>query len=342
MPLAEDVSLDRLAEMTHGFVGADLAALCREAAMSTLRGVADDIPLDAEHIPFDLLARLEVKMSDFMDALNEVEPSALREVFTEVPDVGWDDVGGLEDAKMALRQVIEWPLQYPELFEQAGSTPPRGVLLTGPTGSGKTLLAKAVANECHVNFIAIKGPELLSKWVGESERTVREVFKLARLSSPCIVFFDEIEAIASRRSGSDAGVNERVISQLLAEMDGIEELRGVVVLAATNRPDLLDTALLRAGRFELRLDLPLPDEAARLAILEVHAKDKPLAGDVDLSAIAAASEGLNGADLEALVRRAALEAIREVLEADEKRLVVNLTQAHLQRALEALMATNKT
>ncbi|MGE0059236.1 MAG: AAA family ATPase, partial [Dehalococcoidia bacterium] len=342
MPLAEDVSLDRLAEMTHGFVGADLAALCREAAMSTLRGVADDIPLDAEHIPFDLLARLEVKMSDFMDALNEVEPSALREVFTEVPDVGWQDVGGLDDAKTALRQVIEWPLQHPELFEQAKSTPPRGVLLTGPTGSGKTLLAKAVANECHVNFIAIKGPELLSKWVGESERTVREVFKLARLSSPCIVFFDEIEAIAGRRSGSDAGVTERVISQLLAEMDGIEELRGVVVLAATNRPDLLDSALLRAGRFELRLDLPLPDEAAREAILKVHVKDKPVAGDVDLTAIAAGSEGLSGADLEALVRRAALEAIREVVEADGSRLVVELTQVHLQRALAAINGLKMT
>jgi transitional endoplasmic reticulum ATPase len=337
MPLAEDVSLDRLAEMTHGFVGADLAALCREAAMSTLRGVAEEIPLDAEHIPFDLLARLEVKMSDFMDALNEVEPSALREVFTEVPDVGWADVGGLDEAKTALRQVIEWPIQHPELFEQAKSTPPRGVLLTGPTGSGKTLLAKAVANECHVNFIAIKGPELLSKWVGESERTVREVFKLARLSSPCIVFFDEIEAIAGRRGGGiDASVTERVISQLLAEMDGIEELRGVVVLAATNRPDLLDPALLRAGRFELRLDLPLPDEAARLAILKVHVSDKPVADDVDLAAIAAASEGMSGADLEALVRRAALAAIREVVETEGERLTVELTQAHLQRSLEAM------
>jgi transitional endoplasmic reticulum ATPase len=209
-------------------------------------------------------------------------------------------------------------------------------LLTGPTGSGKTLLAKAVANECHVNFIAIKGPELLSKWVGESERTVREVFKLARLSSPCIVFFDEIEAIAGRRSGSDAGVTERVISQILAEMDGIEELRGVVVLAATNRPDLLDTALLRAGRFELRLDLPLPDEAARLAILKVHIKDKPVAADVDLNAIAAASERLSGADIEALMRRAALEAIREVVEAEDGRLVVEITQAHLEKALSAV------
>lgn len=341
MPLAEDVSLDRLAEMTHGFVGADLAALCREAAMSTLRGVAEEIPLDAEHIPYDLLSRLEVKMSDFLEALNEVEPSALREVFTEVPDVGWEDVGGLEETKHALRQVIEWPLQHPELFEQAHATPPRGVLLTGPSGSGKTLLAKAVANECHVNFIAVKGPELLSKWVGESERTVREVFKLARLSSPCIVFFDEIEAIGGRRGMHDGNVTERVISQLLAEMDGIEELRGVVVLAATNRPDLLDPALLRAGRFELRLELPLPDEAERESIFRVHLRSRPLAGDVDVAALAAASNGFSGADIEALVRRASLEAIREVVESEDDRHVVELRQAHLEAALSSIAAMKR-
>ena len=249
MPLAEDVSLDRLAEMTYGFVGADVAALCREAAMVTLRGIAEEIPLEAEFIPYDLLSRLEVKMSDFLEALNEVEPSALRELFTEVPDVRWADVGGLDEAKAALKQIIEWPLQYPDLFARAGTSPPKGVLLTGKTGTGKTLLAKAVANECSVNFISVKGPEMLSKWVGESERMIREVFKIARLSSPCIIFFDELEAIAGRRGGSEQNVTERVISQLLTEMDGIEELRGVVVLAATNRLDLLDTALLRAGRF---------------------------------------------------------------------------------------------
>lgn len=333
MPLAADVSLDKLAEITHGFVGADLAALCREAAMVTLRGIAAEIPLDAEFIPFDLLSRLEVKMSDFLEALNEVEPSALREVFTEVPDVRWQDVGGLDEAKAVLKQVVEWPLQHAELFARAGASPPKGVLLTGRSGTGKTLLAKAVANECGVNFISVKGPELLSKWVGESERLVREVFKIARLSSPCIVFFDEIEAIAGRRAAEQT-VSERVVSQLLTEMDGIEELRGVVVLAATSRPDLLDPALLRAGRLEVQLELPLPDEAARRAIFAVHTRSKPLAEDVDLDELAKATEGYTGADIEAACRRAAMAAIRELLDRrDADRAAMRITAAHFARAL---------
>jgi transitional endoplasmic reticulum ATPase len=310
MPLAEDVSLEKLAEITHGFTGADLAALCREAAMVTLRQITDEIPLDAEFIPTDLMLKLVVKMNDFLEALKEVEPSALREVFTEIPDVTWEEVGGLDQVKTMLKEIIEWPLAYPELFAAAGTQPPKGILLTGRSGTGKTMLAKAVAHECGVNFIAISGPELLSKWVGESERTIREVFKIARLSSPCIIFFDEIEAIAGHRSEND-NVTERVIAQILAEMDGIEELRGVVVLAATNRPELLESALLRSGRFEVRLELPMPDRDTRHAILAIHTKEKPLSDDVDLNKLADDTDGFTGSDIESLCRRAGMATIRE-------------------------------
>jgi transitional endoplasmic reticulum ATPase len=276
-------------------------------------------------------------MSDFLDALNEVEPSALREVFTEVPDVSWDDVGGLEEAKETLKEIIEWPLAYPDLFERANTAPPKGVLLTGVTGTGKTLMAKAVANECGVNFISVKGPELLSKWVGESERMVREVFKIARLSSPCIIFFDEIEAIAGRRGEGDSNVTERIISQLLTEMDGIEELRGVVVLAATNRPELIDSALLRAGRFEVRLDLPLPDQIGRRKIFTVHTRAKPLADDVDIAELAQITEGYAGSDIEAVCRRASMEAIRELVEAQGKDLdptSVQISRRHFEIGID--------
>jgi transitional endoplasmic reticulum ATPase len=346
MPLAEDVSVDRLAEITHGFVGADLAALCREAAMVTLRRISEDIPLEAEFIPYDLLARLEVTMADFLEALTEVEPSALREVFTEIPDVRWDDVGGLEEAKSTLKQIIEWPLQYADLFERADTSPPKGVLLTGPSGTGKTLLAKAVAHECGVNFISIKGPELLSKWVGDSEARIRDVFKIARLSSPCIIFFDELEAIAGRRGGgTDGNVTERVISQLLTEMDGIEELRGVVILAATSRPDLLDPSLLRAGRFEVRLELPIPSTADRRAIFGVHAVNKPLAEDIDFDRLAAETEGFVGSDIEAVCRRASMGAIAEFLDGgdamrDASGLV--LESRHFAEAVESVRKLHET
>ena len=344
MPLAEDVSVDKLAEITHGFVGADLAALCREAAMVTLRRISEDIPLEAEFLPYDLLARLEVAMDDFVEALTEVAPSALREVFTEVPDVRWDDVGGLAEAKSTLKQIIEWPLEYADLFERADTSPPKGVLLTGPSGTGKTMLAKAVAHECGVNFISIKGPELLSKWVGDSEARVRDIFKIARLSSPCIIFFDELEAIAGRRGGSqDSNVTERVISQMLTEMDGIEELRGVVILAATNRPDLLDPSLLRAGRFEVRLELPKPSEPDREEIFTVHTVTKPLGEDVDLAKLAASTEGFVGSDIEAVCRRAAMMAISEFLEGDEEdvsRLVVS--QQQFLASIEAISKLHDT
>jgi transitional endoplasmic reticulum ATPase len=345
MPLAEDVSVDKLAEITHGFVGADLAALCREAAMVTLRRISEEIPLEAEFIPYDLLARLEVSMDDFVEALTEVEPSALREVFTEVPDVRWDDVGGLDEAKSTLKQIIEWPLEYADLFERADTAPPKGVLLTGPSGTGKTMLAKAVAHECGVNFISIKGPELLSKWVGDSEARVRDVFKIARLSSPCIIFFDELEAIAGKRGGSqDGNVTERVISQMLTEMDGIEELRGVVILAATSRPDLLDPALLRAGRFEVRLELPMPTAADREAIFGVHTGNKPLGDDIDMAKLAAETEGFVGSDIEAVCRRASMMAISEFLETGNLEDLASLTlsQQHFLTAIESVRTLHAT
>ena len=312
MPLTADVELDRLAEITHGFVGADLEALCREAAMTALRRMMPRLELDADYIPYELLLELEVNMDDFLEALNEVEPSALREVFTEVPDVKWSDVGGLEEAKRLLMETIEWPLKYPEVFKQAGTAPPKGILLTGPPGTGKTLLAKAVASGSGANFISVKGPALLSMWVGESERGIREIFKKAKQASPCIVFLDEIDAIAPvRGAGGDSHVTERVVSQLLTEMDGIEELKGVVVLAATNRPDIIDPALLRPGRFDIQLPLAAPDERVRLEILKIHTQGKPLASDVDLEALARATSSLVGSDIAAICQRASMLAIRE-------------------------------
>ncbi|MBI4297230.1 MAG: CDC48 family AAA ATPase [Chloroflexi bacterium] len=318
MPLAADVDLERLAETSHGFVGADIEALCREAAMASLRRAMPRIELGDGPIPYEVLQELEVRVGDFVEAFKEVEPSAIREVFTEVPDVAWEDVGGLEEARRVLQETIEWPLKYPDLFQRANTAPAKGILLSGPPGAGKTLLAKAVASQSQANFISVKGPALLSKWVGESEKGIREVFRKAKQASPCIIFFDEIDALApARGGGADSHVAERVVGQFLSELDGIEELKGVVVLAATNRPDILDPALLRAGRLELRVELPLPDEKARLEILRIHTRGKPLARDVNLGDLASATEGWVGADIEALCRRAALLAIREAVERQE-------------------------
>ncbi len=315
MPLAEGVDLDRLAAITHGFVGADLEALAREAAMIALRRLMPDIDFAEAQIPYEKLMALHVTMDDFLAALAEVEPSAIREVFTEVPDVGWEDVGGLEKVKQLLVEAVEWPIRYGRLFERVHTRPAKGILLHGAPGTGKTLLAKALARESEANFIAVKGPQLLSMWVGESERAVREVFKKAKQAAPCIVFLDEVDALAPRRgAGGDSQVTERVVSQLLTELDGIEELKGVVVLAATNRLDRVDPALLRPGRFDFLVELPVPDLEARLAILRVHTRGMPLADDVDLKALAVETEGLVGADLEGACRRAALLAIREFLE----------------------------
>jgi len=315
MPLAEDVDLERISEITHGFVGADLEALSREAAMVTLRKIFPSIDFQLEEIPYDTLMQLQVTMDDFMEGFKEVEPSAIREVFTEIPDVKWGDVGGLNDVKKVLKETIEWPLKYSELFEHAKTSPSRGILLYGPPGTGKTLLAKAVASESEVNFISVKGPELLSKWVGESEKGVREVFKKAKQASPCIIFFDEIDSVVPMRGSDSAShVVDRVISQFLTELDGIEELKGIVVLAASNRMDIIDPALLRAGRFDFLLELPVPDEETRVEILKVHTRGKPLTSDVDLKALAAGMEGLVGADIESICRKASLVAIREFIE----------------------------
>jgi len=326
MPLAKDVDVEKLAAITHGFVGADLAALAREAAMACLRGLLPSINFDLSEIPYETLMKLEVTQEQFLCALREVEPSAIREVFVETPDVTWEDIGGLEEMKEDLKEAVEWPLKHEALFTQAKARPPKGILFHGPPGTGKTLLAKALAHESQVNFISVKGPELISKFVGESERGVREVFKKAKQAAPTILFFDEIDSLVPRRgAGGDSMVTERVISQFLTELDGLEELKGVLVLAATNRMDLVDPALLRPGRFDLILEMPLPDLKARQAIFKVHLKGKPLAEDVDAGLLAKQTEGTSGAEIENLCRLATMEAIRECVEshkAEPKRLKI--------------------
>jgi len=320
MPLAKNVDSKKLAEITHGFVGADLEALCREAAMSALRKIFPKIDFQLDEIPYELILELEVSMENFYEALKEVEPSAIREVFVEIPEVKWEDVGGLDDIKQKLKESVEWPLKYPQLFEEAKTKPSKGIMIYGPPGTGKTLLAKAVAHESGINFISIKGPALMSKYIGESERGVREAFKKAKQASPCILFFDEIDALVPARGGgaSDAHVSERVISQFLTELDGIEELKGVIVLAATNRLDILDLAVLRAGRFDLLLELPVPDEKTRLEIFKIHTKGKPLAKEIDLKALARATANCVGSDIEFICRRASLSAIRDYVGKDKK------------------------
>jgi len=313
MPLAEDVDLDKLAEITYGYTGADLAALAKEAAMNALRRFINEkkINLEQEKIPADILKELKVNMQDFLEAMKSIQPTLLREVYVEVPKVHWSDIGGLEDVKQQLREAVEWPLRFPEAFNKAGITPPKGILLFGPPGTGKTMLAKAVATESGANFIAVRGPEILSKWVGESEKAIREIFRKARQAAPTIIFFDEIDAIAPMRGlTSDSGVTERIVNQLLAEMDGIVPLNRVVVIAATNRPDILDPALLRPGRFDRLIYVPPPDKNARKDILRVHTRNVPLAEDVSLDELAEKTEGYTGADIEALVREATINAMR--------------------------------
>ncbi|KAA2283033.1 MAG: CDC48 family AAA ATPase [Candidatus Nitrosocosmicus sp.] len=313
MPLDKDVNLEKLADISHGFVGADLQALAKEAAMRALRRVLPDINLSSESIPLDTLRKIIVTMQDFMDVIKETEPSAMREVFVEVPDIKWQDIGGLSSIKQELQEAVEWPLKYLGVFTYADATPPKGILLYGPPGTGKTLMAKAAANESEANFISIKGPELLSKWVGESEKGVREVFRKARTAAPCIIFFDELDAIAPTRGGNhgDSHVTERVISQFLTEMDGLEILTNVVVIAATNRPDIIDPALLRPGRFDRILYVPPPDRESRLQIIKIHTKRKPLAENVNLEELADKTEGYTGADIASLASAAVMLSLRE-------------------------------
>jgi len=327
MPLDKDVNLREIANSTHGFVGADLEALSREAAMNALKRILPKIDLEKEEIPAHILDSLSVKKIDFVEAMKDVNPSALREVLVEVPDVKWSDIGGLEDVKKKLKEAVEWPLKYPESFKRMGIRPAKAILLYGPPGCGKTLLAKAAANESEANFIAVKGPQLLSMWVGESERGVREIFKKAKQTSPCIILFDEIDAIAPRR-GTHAGshVTETVVNQILTEMDGIENLENVIVIGATNRPDILDPSLLRPGRFDSLLLVPAPDRDARLDIFKVHTRHMPLK-NVDLDKLADRTEGYSGADIEGICREAAMIALRE----DINSAVV--TGEHFEKAL---------
>ena len=318
MPLAEDVDLDKIANTTHGCVGADLESLCKEAAMRVVRRILPEIQND-EEIPKDVMEKIVVTGEDFKNAQKEIQPSALREVLVQIPDIKWDDVGGLDDVKQELKEAVEWPLKHPETFQRLGIRPPKGTLLYGIPGTGKTLLAKAVASESEANFISVKGPELLSKWVGESEKGVREVFRKAKQASPTVIFFDEIDAIASARGGNDtdSGVTKRVVNQLLTEMDGLEELEDVAIIAATNRPDILDAGLMRPGRFDRHIQVKEPDEEARISIFEVHTKDMPLASDVDIKKLAKSTDGYVGADIEAVCREAAMLTLRNNLEASE-------------------------
>ncbi len=314
MPLTGDVDLEKLSSITHGFVGADLEGLCKESAMKTLRRVLPELKIEDDKLTPEFLNKLQVTEEDFRFALKDIMPSAMREVYIETPDVRWSDIGGLDSTKKELQEAVEWPLKYPDLYNTIGYSMPKGILLYGPSGTGKTLLAKSVATESEANFISIRGPELLSKWVGESERGIREVFRRARQASPCIIFFDEIDALAPVRGlGGDSMVTERVVSQLLTELDGIQSLSGVVVLAATNRMDMVDPALLRAGRFDKLLYIPQPDKNARKQILVIETRNKKLGAEIDLDKIAEMTDGLSGADITSIVNTAVSLVLQEYI-----------------------------
>ena len=333
MPLAKDVDLQKLADFTHGYTGADMSSLCREAAMKTLRRYLPEINLEEEKIPPAILEKMDVRLDDFMAAYREITPTAMREVYVEIPTVKWDEVGGLLDVKQELVEAVDWPLKKPEVFKRIGIQPPKGILLYGPPGCGKTMLARAVSTESEANFISIKGPEIFSKWVGESEKAIREVFRKGRTAAPSIIFFDELDSVIPRRGMgyADSGATERVISQLLAEMDGIESLQNVVVIAATNRPDILDPAALRPGRFDRLIYVPPPDERTRLQILKIHSKDMPLAKALSLEELARRTAGYSGADIQALCREAGMISLRHNLDAKE------VTLGDFDEAMEKIM-----
>ncbi|MHA1292084.1 MAG: CDC48 family AAA ATPase [Promethearchaeota archaeon] len=344
MPLFSDVDLRKIAERTHGFVGADIEALAKEAAMIAIRKILPKINLD-KPVPPEILNSIQITMANFNEALMSIEPSALREVLITQPTETWDDIGGLEDAKQQLREVIEWPLKYPELYKHLDSKPPSGILLYGPPGSGKTLIAKALAHESEINFISVKGPEFLSKWVGESEKAVRETFRKARSAAPCIIFFDEIDAIAGQRGRfSSSQVTEQVVSQLLTEMDGLVGLKDVILLAATNRPDMLDPALLRSGRFGRHIEIKKPNIDARKEIFKIHLKNKPIAKDVNLDKMAEQLEGYTGADIQAICEEATLLTIRKAvmdnnIDTNDKESVkkIYITKKEFDKAIEKVL-----
>lgn len=348
MPLSDDVDIEKYAAITHGYVGADLEYLCKEAAMKCIRRLLPELNLEEEKIPSETLDKLIVKGDDFNKAAIEVTPSGMREVFIENPDVKWDDVGGLAEVKRELQEAVEWPMKYPTLYEKLGHKMPRGILLHGPSGTGKTLLAKAVATESEANFVSVRGPELLSKWVGESERGIREIFRRARQASPCVIFFDEVDSIAPiRGAGGETAVTERVVSQLLTELDGMENLRGVVVLAATNRADMIDPALLRPGRFDKIIQIPLPDKESRKSILKINSRNIPIIMEptdpdfVNFDKLSEMTDGMSGADVAAIANTAVSLVIHHYLDKtpDEKEVEktaenAKVTMKHFEEAVK--------
>jgi transitional endoplasmic reticulum ATPase len=351
MPLDSDVDQGKLAAVSHGFVGADLEYLCKEAAMKCLRRLLPDLNMEDEKLSRETLDKLIITHNDFEQALKDVTPSAMREVYLESPDVKWQDIGGLDSVKRELQEAVEWPLKYQDLYAAIGHTVPKGILLHGPSGTGKTMLAKAVATESEANFISVKGPELVSKWIGESERGIREIFRRARQAAPCVIFLDEMDSIAPKRGFQIGGSGtERMLSQILTEIDGISEIKGVVVLGATNRPDMIDTALLRPGRFDMILLVPNPDFETRLKILEISARGKPIGKDVDLRRIAdKTSEGFSGAETAAIVNTAVSLVLHEYLsryptpeEASKHATEAYITMLHFEGAVKKIRAQKDT